>query len=550
MRMRSVAVAAIMAIFWACTQGAAQAREYRPVVFVPGLMGSTLVNKDGEQVWGGYGGVLNRFEQLAFPSDPSKDTIRASGVLENFDIAFGFFTVKAYGPMTSFLRGKLGDRLNVFAYDWRQSNFASACDLVRYIDKRQALADAARADAGITLVTHSMGGIVGRIFISYRAPAGTQPTAENPCPHQYNVSLFMPIAAPFNGAGQALKTLTEDVGFKWKVIRLEKDVILGVFFTVPSVYELLPRYGNCCRERAQGGFRAVDLFSIDTWRRFGWIPARLWNFRKEDRVPFVEARLKASQRVQQIIQTPLPEGVRFLSIWGHNQSTSTVVTVSRGQPGTKASQTWSEKSDGDDTVPELSASACQPDAPPIAERKPCSNIPDLLPLDRKMWRVPNTHLGLMEDERVQKTVMWALNRYGSIVAGARSLEDDEIPDDIAPFLMSSAGARSLDETGLAKAEFVNAPETVGSGATQSVLVRVIDGDGAPLGRTALNSLKVSVQTSAGTAVPASVSITSLAGHFGISYTAPKGPDALTIQVRLPATAGVEPRVDTLVLVEE
>ena len=550
MRVRIGFLAVLVSVAWLCVQGAAQAREYRPVVFVPGLMGSTLVNKDGEQVWGGYGDVLSRFEQLAFPSDPSKDTVRASGILENFDIAFGFFTVKAYGPLTSFLREKLGDRLNVFAYDWRQSNFASACDLVRYIDKRQALADAALTDAGITLVTHSMGGIVGRIFISYRAPAGTAPTAENPCPHQYNVSLFIPIAAPFNGAGLALKTLTDDVGFKWKIIRLEKDVILGVFFTVPSIYELLPRYGNCCRERAAGGFRAVDLLNVATWRRYSWIPAKLWNFRKADRLPFLEERLRASQRVRQIIQTPLPEGVRFLSIWGHNQSTSSVVTVTHGGTGVRAMQTWSEKSDGDDTVPELSASACQPDQPPVAKRKPCSNIPDILPMERKMWRVSNTHLGLMEDERVHKTIIWALDRYGSIVAGARSLEDDEIPDDIAPLLMTSAGSRSADETGLAKAEFLNVPEIVASGTVQTLLVRAIDGDGLPLAPTSIQNLKVSVRTSTGAPVESAISMTSLPGHFGISYTAPKGPDALTIQVRLPATAGVEPRVDTLVLVED
>jgi len=550
MGMRLVVSAVVAACLLMCAQTVAQAREYRPVVFVPGLMGSTLVNKDGQQVWGGYGGVLSRFEQLAFPADPTKDTIRASGILENFDIAFGFFTVKAYGPMTSFLRTKLGDRLTVFPYDWRQSNFASACDLVRFIDRRQALADAARADAGMTLVTHSMGGIVGRIFISYRAPAGTAPTAENPCPHQYNVTLFMPIAAPFNGAGQALKTLTDDVGFKWKVIRLEKDVILGVFFTVPSVYELLPRYRNCCREREEGALRAVDLFSLETWKRFGWIPAKLWNFRRTDREPFVEERLRASRRVQQIIETPLPESVRFLSIWGHNQNTSTVVTVRRGEAGTKASQTWSERTDGDDTVPELSASACQPDAPPIADRKPCSNIPDLSPVDRKMWRVPNTHLGLMEDDRVQKTVMWALNRYGSLVAGARSLEDDEIPDDIAPFLMTEASGRSLDETGLAKAEFLNVPETVRSAATQTVLFKVTDPAGEPLARSAAGTLSVGVRTSAGAEVPAIVSQTSLRGVFGVSYTAPKGPDAVTIQVRLPSSGGVEPRVETLVVVEE
>jgi hypothetical protein len=75
--------------------------------------------------------------------------------------------------MTDFLKRKVGNQLNVFAYDWRQSNFASACDLVRYIDKRKNRADAASGEGGITLVTHSMGGIVGRLFISYRAPAGT-----------------------------------------------------------------------------------------------------------------------------------------------------------------------------------------------------------------------------------------------------------------------------------------------------------------------------------------------------------------------------------------
>jgi hypothetical protein len=226
------------------------------------------------------------------------------------------------------------------------------------------------------------------------------------------------------------------------------------------------------------------------------------------------------------------------------------VTVRRGQTGARATQAWSEKSDGDDTVPELSASACQPDQPHVAARKPCSNIPDLLPVDRKMWRVPNTHLGLMEDERVHKTVLWALNRYGSVVAGARSLEDDEIPDDISPFLMSSAGARSLDETGLSKAEFVNPPETVAPGSTRTVLVRAVDGDGVALPQSAAAGLKVSVRTASDAVVPATILGTSLPGHFGISFTAPKVSDALTIQVRLPATAGMEPRADVLIMVAD
>jgi hypothetical protein len=136
------------------------------------------------------------------------------------------------------------------------------------------------------------------------------------------------------------------------------------------------------------------------------------------------------------------------------------------------------------------------------------------------------------------------------VAGARSLEDDEIPDDIAPFLMTEASGRSLDETGLAKAEFLNVPETVRSAGAQTVLFRVTDPAGEPLARSAAGTLSVGVRTSAGTEIPAIISQTSLRGVFGVSYTAPKGPDAVTIQVRLPAAGGVEPRVETLVVVEE
>jgi len=526
----------------------AVARDYRPVIFIPGLMGSTLVNKQGEQVWGGYGDVLGRFEQIAFPPDPSTDTINANGILENFDIAFGFFAVKAYGPMTDFLRSNLGNRLQVFSYDWRQSNFASACDLVQYIDKRPELAAAAKADPGITLVTHSMGGIVGRIFMSYRASAGTAPSASNPCPHQYNVGLFLPIAAPFNGAGHALKTLTDDVGFKWKVIRLDKDAILSVFFTIPSVYELLPRYHNCCRSTSGGKLALVDLFDVENWRAFHWIPAHLRNFPNSKRIAFVTDRLKAAQRLHAIVETPLPSQTRFISIWGYNQSTSTVVTV-HGNGPQKASQDWSEAADGDDTVPELSASKCLPNETQGPDRKPCSTIADLTPQDRRMWRFPNTHLGLMADERVQKTVLWALNRYGSITAGPRSLEEDTVPDDIAPFVISSANARSLEDEGLASAAFVNPPESVKGGMTQTMLVAVKDATGQPLPLSAASTVSASVRTASGLLIPATVAMTSKPGHVGITFQAPKGPDALTIEVRLPKTQDVEPRTETLVLVE-
>lgn len=527
-----VAVRIFIALVWltSLAVSGAKAADYHHVIFIPGTMGSRLVNADGDLVWGTIGATQLRFEQLAYPLDPSKDTLRPDGLLKDVKLYFGWFKVQAYGPMSDFLtRTVAADHYHEFAYNWRQSNFKTACDLVKYIGGKSALARAAKSDDGITLVTHSMGGIVGRTFISYRAPSGTPKSATNPCPHQYNVTLFLPIAAPFVGAGQALKTFTEGMANYWKLIRFSNSTISRVFFSIPSVYELLPRYAKCCMATVGGQPSAVDLFALSEWNAYGWIPtADVEEFRTPQFKAFMQQRLDATKRLAKILGAPLPSATQLFSISGYNQPTSTFVKLQRG-----GTNTWTEAPDGDDTVPEV------------------SSIP---PRGLERWRVPNTHVGLMADERVHKLVKLALDKFGSTVIGPRSLPEDgseaDIPEDLRPYLMTGVSAKTIDDVGLYKISFRDLPPSFAGDSKQEIHFTANDASGAPLPSSKADDIEVTIETGDGAKVSAEVEADGN-GMFTISFRTPKAPDVCSILVALPQDgAEVQSRAEEMFAVAD
>lgn len=543
----SLAVAAALLL---AASAPARSSEIRPVVFIPGLMGSTLKNSKNEQVWGSIKDTTDRFEELAFPVDSRGDKLTSTGILDSLSLYLGWVKILAYGPMTDFLKSAAGGKYHAFHYDWRQSNFASACDLVKFIEANRNLADAARSDLGITVVTHSMGGIVGRIFIDYRAPSGTQPTAENPCPHQFNVTLFAPIAAPFNGAGQALRTVTDKVATYWRFIRYDEAQVLRVFMTIPSVYELLPRYGTCCVNVGGSQWVPVDALSYDTWRKNRWLPRQLYGYRPEQIEPFIRGRLAAAKRLQAVVSKPLPADTRLLSLWGVNQKTSTFVQLKPKGEGKKPEADWTDFKDGDDTVPQLSASRCDPAAP---KPEPCNYVPDLVEQGLRTWVFPNTHVGLLADPKVHAAISFALKAFGTAVAGPRALTEEvteaDVPAELRPFVLSGATARSLDEQGFAQATFDFPYQHLRAGIDQVVLFTATGADGKPIARADANRMKAFVQAGDGTKIPAVIAVLYQPGQFGVSFRAPPGPDAVSVRIEMPPTGDVVPKAESVFAVD-
>jgi hypothetical protein len=124
------------------------------------------------------------------------------------------------------------------------------------------------------IVAHSMGGLVARYYAMY---GDRDPLESNgPVPDwsgAQHLSRLVMMGTPNAGLMDALHSLlrgysvTDTNGPRIKLLRnLDRDVT----FTAPSVYQLLPPDSHARFLDAELSPINLDLFDIETWRRFGW----------------------------------------------------------------------------------------------------------------------------------------------------------------------------------------------------------------------------------------------------------------------------------------
>src|SRR6267142_4777440 len=154
-------ISAALAVHFS-TMAVAQSSPERPVVVIPGILGSKLCERSsGTIIWGDRRS-LEKFAQLALPAHYDPATLKhvPCGLVENVNI-LGPWQVHQYDDLLNTLNGmgyQNGVNLFVFDYDWRLSNRESARRLNSFI--------AQKIPSGqFDLVTHSMGGIVAKLWM-------------------------------------------------------------------------------------------------------------------------------------------------------------------------------------------------------------------------------------------------------------------------------------------------------------------------------------------------------------------------------------------------
>lgn len=484
---------------------AAHAADSRPVVFIPGLIGSVLVNERNERIWGSLSDASQHFIDLRFPfENPVVDKVRAIALLDEFSI-FGPFGVSAYGGMSSYFRRHyaIDENYFEFAYDWRQSNFVSACDLKSYIDSRPALAQKALSPHGIAIVAHSMGGIVGRLFIHDQSPAGTQPTADRPCPHQYNVTMFVAIATPFKGAGKALRAFTNGLDKEWEMLKSDQRITRDVFFSLPSVYELLPRYARCCSESAAGA-APLDVLSFPTWSKFSNMADVLsdpnWS-------RYVASRLQIVRQLRDIMETPMPPSIQTYIVAGVGDPTKASMKLLAN-----GSAEWGDTTEGDGTVPLLST-VMRNELPTI---------------------FPKSHLALVGNKFIQDQVRRLLDFTG----GGRSMPGPLLPPSPPAnriMRLPGAGGRSFQEASGLRINIGDGYLT--ASAPQTISFEIIDPDGAPL--TYLDPRYLSASVEYGESKRRLPVKQKVSGTYVIEFITPPGPVRGKLSVDLPGDGALK-----------
>jgi hypothetical protein len=251
-----------------------------PLVFVPGITGSKLREREtGEIVFGLGRNVLWPHDGgygIALPvAAGADDRLEAFAVVDR--VRFGFETVEVFGSLIELLEesgyrlGDLdapeaGETLFPFPYDWRRDAIESARELsAKLAHLRQARGD---ERLPVVLICQSTGAHVCRYLVKYGGASLAEAEAGQGAPPDWlRVERVVLISTSNGGSPRTLREL--DRGRRYvrvfgRVLRPE------VFFTFRSLYQDLPCLRDDLFVDASGRALAVDLCDARSWQRYGW----------------------------------------------------------------------------------------------------------------------------------------------------------------------------------------------------------------------------------------------------------------------------------------
>lgn len=231
------------------------------VVVLPGILGSTLRDKDG-MVWEVSGKAALRavltlgrsLQRLKLPSgigdEHPGDGIEPVGLMSDLHVIPGIWTpLKGYDRVVRRLNSldytvEKGNLLP-FPYDWRLSNRYNGALLAKRVD--EALAKLG-PNAKVSFVCHSMGGLVARWCIEQ-------------CGMAERTDKLITMGTPFRGAASALEQLVNGVRKGLGPLAVDLTEFAR---SMPSLHQLLPEYA--CIESPNGLVKTTEttLPELDT----------------------------------------------------------------------------------------------------------------------------------------------------------------------------------------------------------------------------------------------------------------------------------------------
>jgi pSer/pThr/pTyr-binding forkhead associated (FHA) protein/pimeloyl-ACP methyl ester carboxylesterase len=282
----------------------------RPVVFVPGLMGTELWI-GSERLWPNPRTIISNPEVFRLPGDPR---IEPRGIVNEVVIVPHLIEQRQYSAMGDYLVAGLGytrgKDLLEFGYDWRQDVRLSAQRLGEAIERWQV-------SPPITIIGHSLGTLVARYYVE---KLGGKRLAER----------VILMGGPHYGAPKALAAVLS--GPSILPFGMGAERMREVLATFPSSYQILPIYP--CIVDQEG--KRIDVFKDDSW-----LPER--------QRPFLSAGHSYQREVGKVSSVPT------VSIFGYGLKTLLRLRVDRRTDGQWQKVDFVEETAGDKSVPSGSA---------------------------------------------------------------------------------------------------------------------------------------------------------------------------------------------------
>jgi pSer/pThr/pTyr-binding forkhead associated (FHA) protein len=307
-------------------EGPESVGERRPVVIVPGLMGSELWRGD-ERIWPNLRAMFLHPEVGALPD---VTPIEARGLLQDMVIVPNLIKLDQYNRLSGYLVEELGYRRDVdlleFGYDWRQDCRRSAAGLGAAIAAWRERERAARRP--VTIIAHSLGCLVARYYVERLGGKEV-------------VDRLVLLGGPHAGVPKAVTALAR--GPDLLPFGLFGGRIRDVLKTYPSMYQILPVY-DCATDDAGSSFSVLDDESwLADWQRELVRDARA--FRQE---------------------LGVTTSVPTVCIFGYGLETVMGINIRRATEGW-ANLKLALATEGDDVIPVASASMDGVDIHPVRQ---------------------------------------------------------------------------------------------------------------------------------------------------------------------------------------
>ncbi len=279
--------------------------ERHPVIVIPGIFGSRLVDPGSKRiVWGLFTGkeMIENFsakqiQLLSFPMAEGKrlselrDGVRPAGVLDTVKVRLLWLPmhVNGYKDMINALEfaGYHGEASQnsadkkyqtcfTFGYDWRRDIVDTARELdlfiqekKKYLQKKyEELYGVKDYDVKFDIVAHSMGGLIARYYLRYGGEDLPQDGTLPPLTWKGagNIRKAVIVGTPNAGYLDAFTELVEGMLFAPGAPKIQ-PAVLGTF---PSLYEMMPLPSLGMVVQAKNRNEKVDLYDPELWVKMKW----------------------------------------------------------------------------------------------------------------------------------------------------------------------------------------------------------------------------------------------------------------------------------------